>query len=170
MWNNCDCQVGVKHRETCTTKNLRNLGSSIGASTLDCFVISLLIHNCKSHRHIPPRNPHVIKSRKPIIHIVIPNFWTNVPRFYTRQKPVIVHASQRNQKIMYPPIHAPSINQPRNDHGMIGRLSQSPWPKLGTRQSGTLNDPLSAPSLSFKNVAVVSSARMLDPCPNSVWA
>ena len=53
---------------------------------------------------------------------------------------MVLHATQRHQKVVDTPILALSVNQTRHNHGMVACTTQGTGPKLGGRQSWRVND------------------------------
>mmetsp|Transcript_41067 Transcript_41067/g.86282 ORF Transcript_41067/g.86282 Transcript_41067/m.86282 type:complete len:238 (-) Transcript_41067:662-1375(-) len=108
------------------------------------LIFSHLIHRREPHCHVSPWNANIVELGKSIVHIIVPNLGSDIPRLHSRQPRMIFHTSQWYEKIMYPMRLAIPIDKLSDYHGMIGRLPQRAGPKLGAGQCGRVNDPFTA--------------------------
>mmetsp|Transcript_9048 Transcript_9048/g.22013 ORF Transcript_9048/g.22013 Transcript_9048/m.22013 type:complete len:563 (+) Transcript_9048:3-1691(+) len=116
-----------------------NLGGGLRDGFL--LVVSVLVDGGKAHGHVAPGDHHVAKLGEPVVHVVVPDLGSDVTGFDSREECVVLHGSERHQKVVDPVAFSLAIDQLGNHHGVIGGFPQRPRPKFAAGEGGAIDDP-----------------------------
>mmetsp|Transcript_26759 Transcript_26759/g.61589 ORF Transcript_26759/g.61589 Transcript_26759/m.61589 type:complete len:528 (+) Transcript_26759:681-2264(+) len=92
--------------------------------------------------HVSAGHAHFVETGEAVVHIVVPDFGTDVPHGHAREGKVGLRIAEGHEKVVDPPVDPLPVHQLRDNHGAVGRAAQRPRPELRSGQRRGVQDEL----------------------------